>query len=92
MAGGVIQWPTGEVRWGWHVAATVRDLRITIPRHDTVAPRTLRATIVTANRYQLRQGPLVLVVPFAEGGWPLHEVSIVEGTLTAFLGVPEASQ
>lgn len=92
MAGGVIEWPTGEVRWGWHVVATVRDLRITIPRRDTVAPRTLRATVVTANRFQLTQRPLLLVVPFAQGGWPLDQVSIVDGTLTAFLGAPEASR
>lgn len=85
---GGIQWPTGEVRWGYHLAATLRDLRITIPRTRTGA-RTLRASLVTANAFQLTQPGLTLVVPFGKGGWPITAITVTAGTVTASLGPPE---
>jgi hypothetical protein len=84
---GVIQWPTGEVRWHWHVAATLRDLRITIPKRGH-GDKTVRATVVSANTFQLAQQPLVLTVPFGKGGWAITSCIVQERQFRATLGAP----
>jgi hypothetical protein len=84
---GGIRWPTGEVRWGWHIAATLRDLQITIPRRGQ-GDKTASAAVLTANAFHLTQQPLVLVVPFGKGGWSILSCRVDEGQFRATLGPP----
>lgn len=76
------------VRWGYQPAAVLRSWTVS---RDDGGPFTLAATVVSHNTYRLSQRPLVLVAPHATGAWrwPIDELQVVDGSLTARLGPRE---
>lgn len=76
----------GVVRFGYHTAATLSAWRITGSR----ARWTLSATLLRADRFQLRQRPLEFSAPRIGGYWcwPLESVTVGEHDLRATLGPP----
>lgn len=83
----LVRGPAGEVRWGYHTAATVGPWMIT---RDAGALQ-LTATVTETNAFRISQRPLVFAVPHSHGvwRWPIVEVLIQDGALTARLGPME---
>jgi hypothetical protein len=77
----------GRIEWGYHVAAELREFVI---EHDRPADVwTFGGTAVVANRYQLSQRPLELVVPTARGEWRYRVLATeVVGTRIRGIVVP----
>jgi len=61
------------ITWSYYTAATVNGYSIS---RDTAGAWRLRATVVSANAYNLRQRPLVFVATHAKGAWywPIEEL------------------
>ena len=85
----------GSVLWGYHAAADVVSWRITHHRPDPkhAGHWTLVATLRRADKFQLRQRPLMFTAP-RQGGfwcWPLltDTIQIGDTKMTARLGPPE---
>lgn len=78
----------GELRWGYHHAATVRDW--TAVRTSPTDPGSLTATIVDVDAYRVSQRPIVFVPhkdkPWA---WPIASLQIADGVLNAQLVPPQ---
>lgn len=75
---------SGEVRWGYHCAATLGQW--------TVADSTLTATVVNHDAFKVAQAPLMFVVDRPRGQqwrWPVVSLSTDGSTLTATLGPVE---
>lgn len=82
----------GSVRWGYHVAATIRDWTVTRTRKGS----TLTGGVVTFNRYQtepVRPGGKprneLFFVALIKGGawqWPVRRIEIDARTVRAELG------
>jgi hypothetical protein len=84
----------GTLRWGYHVAATLRDVTITRTRRGG----TLSGGVVTFNRAQTgtngavaRQPPLYFVTLITGGAWqwPVKRLEIDAKTVRADLGPQE---
>ncbi len=84
---GEVRAARGRIEWGYHVAAELREFTIT---HDRTADVwTLAGTAVVANRYQLGQKPLELVVPVTGGAWRYRVLATeVVGTTIRAIVVP----
>jgi hypothetical protein len=76
------------VQWGYHQAATVRGWSLT----PSKSGGTVTGTLDDANRVQLGQRPLTLIVRHQHGEWrwPILDLQLDGGRLTATLGQPEA--
>lgn len=83
----VIRGPAGEVRWGYHTAGAVGPWMIT--RDAGVLQ--LSASLIESNAYRISQRPLAFAVPHSQGmwRWPILELQIQDGALTARLGPME---
>lgn len=79
---------SGAIRWGYHVAAAVTAW--TVGRDDAQALR-LSGRVDQVNTFRLSQRPLVFEAPHAKGAWrwPIEELQIRDGTLSARLGPKE---
>ena len=80
--------PAGEVRWGYYPAAAVGAWTITAGSNGSV----LTATVTRSDPYRLRQPALRFQITRQDGrswSWPIIELSIADGTLTAALGPQE---
>lgn len=87
---------TGSILWGYRTAAAVRSWRIAKHsgrdgKHD--GKWRLMATLARADKFQLRQRPLMFTAPRDRGYWcwPLltDSIQIGDTTLIATLGPPE---
>ena len=85
--GGSITGVEGQVTWSYYTAAAVHGYTIT--RTDG-AGWSLRGFLGAADAFKLAQRPLVFVAPHAKGAWrwPITELQIADGALTATLGPP----
>lgn len=74
------------VRWGYHIAATLRAWTVS---RDEAGNLTLSGSLATIDTYRASQRPLVFT---AKGlRWPIvNELQVADGTLSAFLGPKES--
>lgn len=79
----------GSLRWGYHIAASLRAWTILRTESGTVQ---LTATFVTQDAIRLSQQPLVFVASHPKGTWrwPILALQIMGGSLTASLGPKES--
>jgi hypothetical protein len=78
----------GEVRWGYYPAATVGAWTITAGSKGG----TLTAAVTSSDLYRLRQPALRFTITRQDGrswSWPITELAVADGTLTASLGPQE---
>lgn len=77
----------GAIRWGFYQGGSLRDCAV----RRTSDVWTLAGSIVSTNAARLSQRPLVFVVTHQHGcwTWPITELQIAGGTLSARLGPPE---
>ena len=77
----------GELRWGYHQAATLRGCEVAC-QEGTWA---LAATVVVANAFRIAQRPLTFVIVHRKGAWswPVLDLQFSDGAVTARLGPPE---
>jgi hypothetical protein len=78
---------TGELRWGYLSAATLDAWTVT----KCPGPWSLTARIVTSDALRIAQRPLVFVAPHQGGAWrwPILDLQVTDGALTASLGPRE---
>jgi len=78
----------GELRWGYHSAATLKDWELT-PKD--ASSFTVTARIVSSDAFRVSQRPIAFTVPRQAGAWkwPVQELQVVGETLTALLGPQE---
>lgn len=78
--------PTGQIKWGYHRAATVAAWTWTTGGD-------LRATVTEADAFLLQQAPLTFVVPRPAGAWrwPVITLEVTGAMLYARLGPQEES-
>lgn len=83
----LIRGPSGELRWGYHTAGTIGPWMIT----REAGALQLTATVTEMNAFRISQRPLAFVVPHSQGvwRWPMLELQIQDGALTARLGPME---
>lgn len=79
---------TASLRWGYTHAATLGTWTVT-KRED--GRWNLKATVVSADTFRVAQRPLVFEAPLNNGAWrwPVVELQVVDGSLTATLGPHE---
>ena len=87
MPGGSITGMEGQVTWSSYTAAAVHGYTIT---RTEGAGWALRGFLGASDAFKLAQRPLVFVAPHAKGAWrwPITDLSIADGALTATLGPP----
>lgn len=70
---GFIRGVVGRIEWGYYPAAAINGYSVS-KRPD--GRWSLRATLVTANAYNLAQRPLVFVAPHEKGEWrwPVEQI------------------
>lgn len=87
MSGRTVTVAEGRLRWGYHLAGTVRGGTVTC----TDGAWSLVGTVAETDAYRLAQRPLSFVVMVKSGAWtwPIEALQIANGTLTARLGSPE---
>jgi hypothetical protein len=87
MFGGTLTGVHGRIDYGYFPAATLEGFTVT--RRSPTA-FVLRGTCIDANAFNLRQRPLVFVVPTQSGEWrwPVETVTVANGRLAAQLGAP----
>jgi hypothetical protein len=88
MAGGSIRGVVGLIKWRYYHAAAINGYTVT---RGQTGRWSLRATVVTADRFKMAQKPLLFVAPHAKGEWrwPIVDLEIRDGVVTAQLGMPE---
>ena len=80
---------TGEIRWGYHTAATVGAWTI---QHDGMTGCDLTAALESVDDFRLSQAPLLFQVPRPDRPpwrWPVESVHVMNGSLVARLGFVE---
>jgi hypothetical protein len=78
----------GTLRWGYHVAAVLREVTITRTRRGA----TLTGGVETVDRFRTRQTPLSFVAPLQGGTawqWPVKRLEIDHRSVRAELGPQE---
>lgn len=82
-----IRGEVGQIRWSYFIAAAVQGYRVRRLPDDTWR---LRGTVVAADAFKLAQRPLVFVAPHERGAWrwPIVDLDLHAGALTARLGPP----
>jgi hypothetical protein len=88
MAGLSISGVVGHVKWAYYTAAAVNGYKVTRSADNRWS---LRGTIVLADAFKLSQRPLMFVAPTEKGEWrwPIVDLQIISGELTAQLGPPQ---
>jgi hypothetical protein len=84
MASVTIRGPAGEVRWGYHIAASLGAW--------TVVDDRLTATVVSADDFKVSQRPLTFIVHRPSGrtwSWNVGSLQMAGETLTAVLAPVE---
>lgn len=91
MPGLSLRGATGSIRWGYHVAAQLRDWTVT-PSKDK--PWALRASIVTSDAFKVQQRPLTFAtkVGVEELALSIQSLQINGTTLTALLQPPQRKE
>ena len=86
MPGTTITGVKARIDWSYYAAAALLNYTVT----KTAAGWRVSAAVVTADSFKLSQTPLVFVAPHVKGEWrwPVTELSIKDGRLTASLGPP----
>lgn len=76
----------GQIKWAYYTAAAVNGYTVT----RTGGEWSLRGVVVNADAFKLAQRPLIFVAPTDKGEWrwPILELDIAAGALTARLGPP----
>jgi hypothetical protein len=91
MAGGQITGVVGQIKWSYYVAAAINGYTVTRTPENTWR---LRGTVVLSDAFKLAKQPLMFVAPHRLGGvdgewrWPILEMEMADGSLTAKLGPP----
>jgi hypothetical protein len=77
----------GSLRWGYHVAASIRDWTIT----RTARTSTLTGGVASVDRFRTTQRPLYFVALIQGGAWqwPVVRLEINDRTVRAELGPQE---
>lgn len=73
-----IRGAAGELRWGYHCAAQLRDIEISGGQ--------LSATVVSSDDYKVSQRPLWFVLTPTAWKWPVESLQIEGATLKASVG------
>lgn len=84
----VIRGVVALVRWSYYNAAAINGYTIT---RDKQRRWRVRATVVNADKFKMAQKPLTFVAPHNKGEWrwPIRDLELRNGQLTADLGPPE---
>ena len=71
--GGSLRGVVGSITWRCYTAAAINGYRVT---RSAAGAWRLRALVVTADSFKLKQEPLVFVAPHATGAWcwPIRSV------------------
>jgi len=90
MPAGVIKGVVGLIKWSYYTAAAINGYTVTL---SATGDWSLRATIVNADAFKLKQRPLMFVAPHDKGEWrwPIESIVLGQGpqqTVTAKLGAP----
>ena len=82
-----IRGEAAELRWGYHLAATLNDWTFT-PGSSSI---TVTARVVSSDAFRVSQRPIVFAVqrPHMVWRWPVLSLQIVDGALSASLGPQE---
>ncbi len=80
-----LTWNGGEIRWAYHVAASVRSWTLTSGNGG----RTLTGDIEAVDAFRVAQAPLRFTVPSKRWSWPIESLQIADGRFTARLGPQE---
>lgn len=85
--GGSIRGVVGKITWSYYEAARLENYRV---RRSPSGQWSLTARIVLADAFKLKQTPLRFVAPTQKGDWiwPIVQLDIQAGSLTAQLGPP----
>lgn len=77
----------GHIKWQYYTAAAINGYSVTRTRDGGWA---LTATVVLSDAFKMAQRPLTFVAKHEKGEWrwPIEELSLAPGTLTARLGPP----
>lgn len=83
---------SGRIQWSYHVAAEIG--KFTIVGNRKLKTSALRATVLSADPFKVRQSGLMFEVPIASPDgtkksvmrWPVSDVAIKDGMLTATIG------
>ena len=78
----------GSVRWGYHRAVELGAYTVT---RDEQGAWSLSGHVVSADTVRASQSPLVFVAPHQDGSWrwPILDLQLADGALTARLGPKE---
>lgn len=76
------------IKWSYYHAAAIEGYAVT--RNRATGAWSLRGTVVAHDAFKLKQKPLVFVAPHDKGAWywPIEEMSLQDGVVTAQLGNP----
>lgn len=83
----VFRGASAELRWGYHVAATLQDWTLT----PGASSLTVTARVVSSDAFRVAQHPVVFTVPRQNTiwSWPVLSLQIAGQTLSASLGPQE---
>lgn len=83
---GTVTGVVGRVKWSYYVAAAINGYTLA-HTHATGAWR-LKANVVMADSFKMKQRPLVFEAAHAKGAWrfPVEEFDIQDGVMHARLG------
>lgn len=84
---GSVKGVVAQIKWSYFTAAAINGYTVTRSADNTWA---LRATVVMSDSFKLSQRPLLFVAPHQSGDWrwPIEEIDISNGAVTARLGQP----
>jgi hypothetical protein len=84
----VFRGESAELRWGYHVAATVKDWTLT---PQDVSRFTVTARVVSSDAYRVAQRPIVFTVQRKASvwRWTVESLQIAGETMTASLVLQE---
>jgi len=89
----VLRGVVGQICWSYYAAARLEGYRVR--RDKKTGAWSLAGRVVHADAFKLSQKPLVFVAPFMRNGtpgewrWPIQELNIQDGVVTAALGPPD---
>jgi hypothetical protein len=91
MPGAAIRGVVGQIKWSYYVAAAIHGYAVT---RSTTGVWHLRATVVMADAFKLKQRPLTFVAPHEKGEWrwPIDTIemgsTVGPNQIRATLGAP----
>lgn len=77
----------GQIMWAYHVAAAIRGFTVSRTRSTWK----VRGTVASSDAFKITQRPLTFVAPHAKGewSWPIVDLQVSGGQMTATLGPPQ---